>query len=422
MEKLRQEFLSQAISNLEGLRARLQSETFSENFLREIFRAFHTVKGNSHVFGLNAPAKLAHEIENLLQAKSENQIRQNDHFANLLLEGVELQIGILRQAQTSAEFVFPAAFAEKIRHLVPHRASELDSDFSDVAPPEIVEQLSAQEKKLLAAAVADGKSPHLITINFEFADFEKEFKAAREILGERGEIVASFPNPDAVSLGKIGFRFFFLSRDSQNKITELIKNYDADFAPPKAENDFADDTIGVLAQIAASGEKTARKLGKKVTFETRAENVEFSAERLKLVFDILSHLVRNAVDHAIEKVGRIKIELRARGNELLLRVSDDGRGIDAKKIKMRAVEKNLISADANLSDEDLLKLIFTYGFSTAESVTETSGRGVGLDAVNEAIKGANGKISVKSEPEGGTVFEILLPKNDENAKLLQRKM
>ena len=129
-----------------------------------------------------------------------------------------------------------------------------------------------------------------------------------------------------------------------------------------------------------------------------------------MIFDVLVHLIRNAVDHAVESAGKIKINLGTEENNLRLSVSDDGRGIDSEKIKAKAVEKYLVSAAENLTEQETLDLIFLPEFPTASKLTEISGRGIGLDAVKTAVEARGGKINVKSQSGKGTTFEIYLPK------------
>ncbi|MBA2735827.1 MAG: chemotaxis protein CheA, partial [Pyrinomonadaceae bacterium] len=150
--------------------------------------------------------------------------------------------------------------------------------------------------------------------------------------------------------------------------------------------------------------------------EISVEAETTSTQTLKLIFDALLHLVRNAVSHAIEEKGKVRIEIKSVEKGLILSVSDAGKGSDAKKIRARAIEKNLVSEDVILSEREIADLIFAPDFSTAETVTEISGRGVGLDAVKNSIENAKGKISVKSEAGKGTTFEIFLPVNFETQK------
>jgi two-component system chemotaxis sensor kinase CheA len=181
----------------------------------------------------------------------------------------------------------------------------------------------------------------------------------------------------------------------------------------KSENDFGRDLKGVIEQAVVAGENAAHLLGKKVEFEIIAPDIELSGARLKNISEILLHLVRNAVDHAIKTDGKIKIEASsAPGETLLLRVADDGAGIDVEKIRDRAIAKNLISAGENLPKESLLKLIFAHGLSTSEQISEISGRGVGLDVVDNAVRNAGGEIEVESKAGQGTVFEIRLPREN----------
>ena len=139
----------------------------------------------------------------------------------------------------------------------------------------------------------------------------------------------------------------------------------------------------------------------------------------------LLHLVRNAVDHGVESAweraragketrGRIRLEARSSANRLVLRVSDDGRGVDIEEIKRTAAERGIIQKGEALSREDALRLIFRTGFSTAASVTSLSGRGVGLDVVETIVKSLGGEIEVESTPGTETTFEMILPL-DENS-------
>lgn len=424
MEELRQEFLDEAIPKLENLQARLETEELSEDFEREIFRTLHTLKGTSQTFNLNVSGKFAHEIENLLQAKRDNQISETAGFAPLLKEGVGLLLETFQNAARKKEAVFPVDFTLKLRSLIPgyssHVATSSSSsaaaasaeNLSSLVPPRFWAQLSRHEKDSLTSAISSGNLFYLIEVGFDFAEFAGRFKELRETLSERGEIVANFPSPRFGSENKIGFQIFFVSPKDKNEIIETLEPFGAALIFQNAESDFAGDLKGILGQTVLTGEKGAQALGKRVEFDVKADETKISRQRLKSISDILLHLVRNAVDHGIETTGKIKIELSNKENALLLRVADDGRGIDAEKIRARAIAKNLISTDENLTKDELLKLIFAHGFSTSEKVSEISGRGVGLDVVQDAVRKVGGEIRVESETGKGTTFEIYLPKDE----------
>lgn len=410
MEDVRQEFLADAVSKLEDLKSKLKHDQFSEEFEKEIFRRLHTLKGTSQTFNLNVSAKLAHELENLLQAARDGKISADKNFQGLLATGINLLLQTFQNSKDKNEIIFPTEFINKIHELIPDSSTSETENLSEIVPPEFLNQFSAQEKEALSTAVSRGNFLYIIEVGFDFSDFDEQFKKLRQNLIEHGEIIANFPSPKYAAENKIGFQIFLASLKDKQSILETIQPFGANLIFQNSENDFANSLKGVLAQAVLTGEKTALKLSKQIEFETSADEIEFSPQQLKLISEILLHLVRNAVDHAIETLGKIKIEIKNQENALSLRVTDDGRGIDTKKIRNKAIAKNLISADEILTNDDLLKLIFDSGFSTSTQVSEISGRGVGLDVVADAVKKSNGEISVKSELNKGTTFEIFIPK------------
>ncbi|WP_448379409.1 Hpt domain-containing protein [Fervidobacterium sp.] len=168
----------------------------------------------------------------------------------------------------------------------------------------------------------------------------------------------------------------------------------------------------------------SKSLGKKVLLLTEGEDVELERSVLEILSDPMTHLIRNAIDHGIElpeeriRVGKPeqgKITLRAyyRGNSVVVEVEDDGRGIDANKVRMKAVDKGLIPPDKSLemSDEQIIQLIFEPGFSTAEQVSNLSGRGVGMDVVKTNVEKIGGKVFVRTNPGRGTVTSMVIPQS-----------
>jgi two-component system chemotaxis sensor kinase CheA len=164
----------------------------------------------------------------------------------------------------------------------------------------------------------------------------------------------------------------------------------------------------------------AQDLDKRITLETRGEDTELDKTVIERLNDPLVHLLRNSIDHGIESPeerlardknpeGRIELSAEHSGGEVLIRIVDDGAGIDPGRVRAKAVEKGLLAQDALISDKDALMLIFTPGFSTAEKITSVSGRGVGMDVVKRNIEALRGRISLESEPGRGTAITVRIP-------------
>ncbi|WP_297452737.1 chemotaxis protein CheA [Persephonella sp.] len=166
----------------------------------------------------------------------------------------------------------------------------------------------------------------------------------------------------------------------------------------------------------------AKKLNKKVNLILEGEDTEIDRSILDKLEDPLIHLVRNAIDHGIEppeerikagkpEVGTIKLSAYQEGDRIIISIEDDGKGIDVEKVKQKAIEKGLITPEQaeNMSDKEAYELLFMPGFSTADQVSEVSGRGVGMDVVASTIHSLRGTIEVESEPGKGTKFIMKLP-------------
>ncbi len=155
----------------------------------------------------------------------------------------------------------------------------------------------------------------------------------------------------------------------------------------------------------------ARKSGKQVSFTLRGEEIELDRAILEELADPLVHMVRNAVDHGIEQRGQVRIEARREKDLVVLEVMDDGCGIDPEAVRRKAVERGLLSAEQvrQLPESDLLLLVCRPGFSTADAVTDVSGRGVGMDVVKTVVESFGGTLELFSRPGKGTRIQLKLP-------------
>ncbi len=166
--------------------------------------------------------------------------------------------------------------------------------------------------------------------------------------------------------------------------------------------------------------QTARELGKKANLEIRDSHVELDRSVLEKIGAPLEHMLRNAVGHGLEEpdqrraadkpeIGEISVTLRQESNEIVIIIGDDGSGLDLGKLRQRGLEKGLLQSGSETSDAELMALIFTPGFSTAEEITELSGRGIGMDVVRNEISAIGGRIETVTAPGKGTTFTIYLP-------------
>ncbi|QHT62072.1 chemotaxis protein CheA [Paenibacillus lycopersici] len=228
------------------------------------------------------------------------------------------------------------------------------------------------------------------------------------------------------------------------RLQDLKKRFDDRFKqePEAAALSEVSDQLGrIIAELQAGMMKTrmlpienlfsrfprlvrdlSQQAGKEIDFIIEGKETELDRTLIEEINDPLIHILRNAADHGLEppdereskgkpRKGRLKLQASHRENAIMIRISDDGRGIDPRKIKRKAVQKGFITeeAAADMTEKELISLIFHSGMSTAEQVTELSGRGVGMDIVRARIEKLNGLIDIDTELGQGTVFTIKLP-------------
>lgn len=165
---------------------------------------------------------------------------------------------------------------------------------------------------------------------------------------------------------------------------------------------------------------TAKELNKDIELTLEGTETELDRLLVEKLVDPITHIVRNAIDHGIESVeqreaagkslkGQIKLAAYHESGHIVIEISDDGKGIDVEKVTKKALDKNIIALDNKLSDNEILNLIFHPGFSTAETVTDLSGRGVGMDVVKRNVEALQGSIEITSKANEGSIFTIRLP-------------
>lgn len=234
---------------------------------------------------------------------------------------------------------------------------------TNLVPHDIWNSLKAHEKHALTQSISEGASIFVVDAVFDVADFDREFQKLKAKLSGDGEVIAVAPSVESERPEKIKFRILCASTEPRG--------------------------VAVLQRAVRAGQAAASALGKDIEFEVIGADLSIDQSVWRSVADPLLHLVRNAVDHGIDQRGKITITAEKLSDQLNIRVADDGRGIDPKLIATGR--------------------IFEPGFSTAPKASNISGRGVGLDAVKNAIEHLGGSVRILSELGKGSTFEITLP-------------
>ena len=337
--------LKQITSALDDLRANRAGGPESRKALDSLFRRTHNLKAAAGAEGLHDLSRAAHELENVLHSLRTGSSTLNDHALRQLTE-------------------MSSAISESL----------------PLVPAEIWNSLKAEERHSLSQAVNEGADIFLLQTSFDVADFDQHFHKLKELLNSTGELISIAPKTEN---NKINFRIVYAGGLSP----ELTEFANVTVAALHRRETLSLATV--MQRAVRAGQSIANSLGKSIDFELRGKDLALEESLLNVAADPLLHLVRNAVDHGIERAGKITIAAVRGANEVRITVSDNGRGIPPETIATGRV--------------------FHSGYSTASEVSEISGRGVGLDVVKTAVEDAGGSVTVKSQLGHGTTFELILP-------------
>jgi two-component system chemotaxis sensor kinase CheA len=374
----------------------LESSSSSAELLPDIFRLAHTIKGNASALELNELARFAHVVEDLLDVLREQQAQVSKEVASLLLLAVdELRVMIPAAAAGKPDLT---SQQQKLRKKIAKEVEKLRRSAVSGSIP---------ESPAPSPSVRDDAVSGARTLRAEIARLDR-------MLDLTGEIV--------VTHGRLRRALEELGSEQARKALEVYEEADRLFM------DLQEEVMRVrmvpvgpmFRQLVRSVRDLAANRGKLARLEVAGADVEVDTTVLEYLKDPLLHMIRNAIDHGIEKpevrdrlgkdrCGLITLTAGHSSGYLVVKLQDDGAGLDRKKIGEKARQSGLLAAPERVPDQELYRLIFKAGFSTAESVTELSGRGVGLDVVQRNIKALRGTIDISSVQGAGTTITIRLP-------------
>ena len=439
MDELLSEFLTETGEGLDQLDVelvRFEQEPNNAAMLNTIFRLVHTVKGTCGFLGLSRLAKLAHAAETLM-----GQYRDG---APVTVDGVSVILASIDRIK------------EILAGLERGGAEPLGSDADLIGR---LQMLALGGPSGMAAGdyqpfgAAEGVQQNVTPLQATLDELERAWRAAPgpdpvepvKELADNGigaaEANARETQPRAqtvrVSVDTLEHLMTTVSELvlTRNQLLELVRRTgESEFKSPlqRLSTVTAELQEGIMKArmqpIANAWQKLPRlvrelslELDKKIELDMAGGETELDRQVLEMIKDPLTHMLRNSADHGLEppaerakqgkpETGRIKLSAYQQGGYIVIEVADDGRGLDARKIRAKAIENVATQAEVDrLSDPDIYKFIFRPGFSTAQAISGVSGRGVGMDVVRNNIELIGGTVELKSSSPSGTTFTIKIP-------------
>lgn len=444
--KLLEQFYTEAQEHLEEAQTtlvELEYDATNKELLNTIFRNFHTIKGSSAFLGLKNIEETAHAVEDLLAIIRDGKLVLNRDLIDLIFLGMELIKNLLDTMQ--ANDFHRAAMIESFRiiHIYPYIRffTKIKEQYSYKKIGEILEEEGKIQPRVLQDVLRRQQGTDkrvgelLIEENIARPEDVVEALKKQNSLANRikksgivkvsneklntlidivGELVINQSMVKQELLNLQVSELIERSITQLESITTTIKNLVLSMGMvPIAE---------IFNKLRVVARNTAEELGKSVYLELKGEETELDRNVIETIYEPLMHLIRNSIDHGIEdleirtqrgknRLGRILLSAEHKGSGIEIIVQDDGQGIDTEVVLKKALEKGLVKRDeiGKLSQKDIFNLLFLPGFSTAERVTNVSGRGVGLDVVKKNLDSIHGRVEVSSELGKGTRFTIKLP-------------
>ncbi|MGA9772399.1 MAG: chemotaxis protein CheA [Blastocatellia bacterium] len=380
---------------------RLEESVRDEESFARLRRGAHTIKGDSACVGLNGITEIAHKIEDIFDLV----VRGERTFDEGIVDVVFRSLDAIRTALNAESIgdVSDGVVESLVQDLLRGERKE---------PEDTVVNASRNFVETDSRSVVSAKKPSYVRIEAAKLDWlvnlAGEMVIAKSLLNE-AESGFEYPGSDNESAER-----YFSARGQLNKLIGQLQN--------NALNMRMVPVAQVFKRFNRSMKELAKAGGKSVELVISGSETEIDRAVVDSLYEPILHLLRNAVDHGLEtedereragKPAMCRIDMRARyeGNQVIIEVADDGRGIDIDSLKQKAVERGVIGQRdlEKMSVEEALDLIFYDGISTAREITKISGRGVGASAARDAVKQLRGSISVKSEPGVGTSFTIGVP-------------
>jgi two-component system chemotaxis sensor kinase CheA len=391
----------ECLAQMEQSLLALETHPDDRELIASLFRAAHTIKGNASLLEFTSLARFLHSLEDLLDLCRSHAELLTPRVINTLLQSVDALRQLTKRAAAGEEGVLSE------HEQLSAQLAEMTGEFKMTEAPATVESpaslfpatadgAAAAKATVQNLRVDVGKLDRMLNLTVEFAIGQGRL---RRMLEEKNLGTAS---GSELLETQHGLEALFLD------LQELVMKIRMVPVGP------------IFHRFARSVRDTARKSGKLARMLIVGEGVEVDTTILEQIHDPLMHMIRNSVDHGLESPevrraagkdpsGKIVLKAFHDSGSIVIEISDDGAGLDHESILQHARKRGIIPEGARLSETEIHNLIFQPGFSTADKVSELSGRGVGLDVVRRNVNALSGAIHVASQKGQGTTFTIRLP-------------
>ncbi|HET7621069.1 MAG TPA: chemotaxis protein CheA [Gemmatimonadaceae bacterium] len=384
----------------------LEREPGAEEPVRAIFRAVHTVKGMGATMGYQAVTELAHELESVLDRVRHGEQAVTATLMDALFESVDaLEAAVERSAKGKGEQLDVSTLIGRLRAISASGGQGVAEQRNGAGNGANGNGATSGSADASHDGTARATPSATRSVRIDLRRLDKLMNLMGELVITRGRLSELVAPMDEPALGEAMAQASRLIGELQDEIMlcrmvpvgQVFDRY------PRLVRD------------------SARALGKDVAFTIVGNEIELDRSMLVEIGDPLMHLLRNAVDHGIERPaeraaagkpakGSLTLSVARERSNVTIRVSDDGRGVSRQKVLERARATGLVEAGrTELSDDELVRLISRSGFTTAERVTDISGRGVGIDAVINRVRSMGGAVEIRSREGEGTTVTVRLP-------------
>jgi two-component system chemotaxis sensor kinase CheA len=419
-------FIAEALdhlSSIEALVLQVESQPGDTRLLNDVFRPFHTIKGNAGALGVTSVQSLAHSVENLLDLGRSGQRHIGHDEIEVILASVDLLTTMVQglsgrlAGQPAADVRLEcASLIRRVDALAadqPAATAASSPALPAAAPAETPASPAAPVTPAPPAAAAPRPGARTVKAEDSLQNVKVDTRKLDNLVDIVGElvIVQSIIQEDPALQRLVDERLSRNLAQLKRITSDLQRNAMAMRMTPIRP------TFQKMSRLVRD---LSRKSGKQIDLALAGEDTELDRKVVEDINDPLMHMVRNSVDHGIETpegrraagkpaLARVSLSAYHEGGSIVIAIADDGAGLNTERIRAKAVAQGLIAADAALAPAEIHELIFRPGFSTAEKVTEISGRGVGMDVVRRNIEALRGRIEIQSTPGAGTTFQIKLP-------------